>query len=356
MKKKKWNSAYEMGGELSENMTRQELRELETGEKTQMEKVREVCLLCLPAGCFLAALAEYILIPNMCANERPRTYSGFLIVLIVMYLTRLIMAFVKNSRHDAAMMEDMKYRAPRFAAFFLVLAAYDYMTLKTGILRQPFVPCLNAILNIAWIDRGYLIKSTLHTLRLLNLGYFAGVLLGLVTGIVCGYSKKARYWIDPVIKFLGPIPTSTWIPIIMVVATSLFGGAVFIIAMGSWFAVTVASMTGIANVDREYFEAARMLGASEKQLVFRVAIPHAMPSILQGCTQAMSTACTAIMIAEMMGVEAGLGWYMSWAKSWSSYDKMFAALFVICFIFTVVTKILDLIKSHALRWQKGEVK
>lgn len=142
----------------------------------------------------------------------------------------------------------------------------------------------------------------------------------------------------------------------MVVATSLFGGAVFIIAMGSWFAVTVASMTGIANVDREYFEAARMLGASEKQLVFRVAIPHAMPSILQGCTQAMSTACTAIMIAEMMGVEAGLGWYMSWAKSWSSYDKMFAALFVICFIFTVVTKILDLIKSHALRWQKGEVK
>ena len=48
-------------------------------------------------------------------------------------------------------------------------------------------------------------------------------------------------------------------------------------------------MTGIANVDRDYFEAARTLGASEQQLVFQVALPHAMPSILQGCTQAMSS-------------------------------------------------------------------
>ena len=93
----------------------------------------------------------------------------------------------------------------------------------------------------------------------------------------------------------------------MVIASSLFGGAVFIIALGSWFAVTVASMTGIANVDRDYFEAARTLGASEQQLVFQVALPHAMPSILQGCTQAMSSSCTAIMIAEMLGVKSGLG-------------------------------------------------
>ena len=158
------------------------------------------------------------------------------------------------------------------------------------------------------------------------------------------------------LKFLGPIPTSTWIPIIMVVAGSLFGGAIFIIALGSWFAVTVASMTGVSNVDKDYFEAAKTLGASERQMVFRVAIPHAMPNILQGMTQALSTACTAIMVAEMMGVKAGLGWYITWAKSWASYDKMFAALFVICMIFTFVTKALNMVKKYALRWQVGMVK
>ena len=107
------------------------------------------------------------------------------------------------------------------------------------------------------------------------------------------------------------------------------------------------------NVDQEFFEAARTLGANKRQLVFRVAIPHAMPSILQGCTQAMSSSCVALMIAEMLGVKAGLGWYMTWQTGWASYDKVFAALFVICLIFTLVTKVLERIKRYVLRWQNG---
>lgn len=338
------------------NLTRQQLQDLEAKEKTAAQKILDGIIMALPVVCGLIAIFEYLLIPNGNDNDNPYTYLGLLIILIVAYVIYIIAGGIGKLRGNKNILEKCRYRAPLYSALFLLLAGYDYLTLKTGVLTQPFVPCMNYILNIAWEDRAYLIESTLHTLRLLFLGYFIGVALGLVTGITCGYSKKVRYWIDPIIKFLGPIPTSTWIPIIMVVATSLFGGAVFIIALGSWFAVTVASMTGISNVDKDFFEAARTLGAKERQLVFRVAIPHAMPSILQGCTQAMSSACTAIMVAEMMGVKAGLGWYMTWAKSWASYDKMFAALFVICFIFTVVTKILDLIKRRVLRWQNGVVK
>ena len=340
----------------TEKLTRQQLRELETKEKSKGQRILDRFIMALPFLCGLAAICEYCFIPNKSPNDNPYTYLGALIVLVLAYLCYGIFAAMKLKAGDKTVIEKYRYKAPLYAALFLLLAAYDYLTLKTGVLTQPFVPCMNYILNIAWIDRAYLLECTLHTLRLLFLGYFIGVAVGLVTGITCGYSEKARYWVNPIIKFLGPIPTATWIPIIMVVATSLFGGAVFIIALGSWFAVTVASMTGIQNVDKSFFEAAKTLGASERQLVFRVAIPHAMPSILQGCTQAMSSACTAIMVAEMMGVKAGLGWYMTWAKSWASYDKMFAALFMICIIFTVVTKVLDKIKRHVLRWQNGVVK
>ena len=338
------------------HLTRQQLKELEEKKKTGWQKALDWMIMVLPFACGIVAMLEYWMVPNGGSNDNPYTYVGFLVVLIGAYLIYFIYSVVKKAGGDKAVLDMLRYRAPLLSALFLLLAGYDYLTLKTGILTQPFVPCMNAIINIAWIDRAYLITCTLHTLRLLFLGYFIGVFLGLVTGITCGYSERVRYWVNPVIKFLGPIPTSTWIPIVMVVATSLFKGAVFIIALGSWFAVTVASMTCISNVDKDFFHAARTLGASSRQLVFRVAIPHAMPSILQGCTQAMSSACVAIMIAEMMGVKAGLGWYMNWAKSWTAYDKMFAALFVICFIFTMVTKALDLIKRRVLRWQNGVVK
>ena len=339
-----------------DKLTRQQLRELESKEKTPAQKVLEFIIMCLPLVCGVVAILEYQLVPDNSMNRNPGTYLVALILFILMYVLYGTYAGFKHWKGDKTVYDRLRHKAPLFSALFLLLAFYDFLTLKTGVLTQPFVPCMNFVLNAAWTDRAMIWDCTLHTLWLLFLGYFAGVSLGLVTGITCGYSEKARYWVNPIIKFLGPIPTSTWIPIMMVVASSLFGGAVFIIALGSWFAVTVAAMTGIANVDKDYFDAARTLGASSRQLVFRVAIPHAMPSILQGCTQAMSSSCTAIMIAEMLGVKSGLGWYMNWSKSWASYDKMFAALFVICIIFTLVTKGLDLIKRRVLRWQNGMVK
>ena len=233
---------------------------------------------------------------------------------------------------------------------------YDFLTVKTGILKQPFFPCVNTILCAIIDDRALLLKSTLYSLRLLFTGYFIGAILGLITGVACGYSKRINYWVSPIIKMLGPIPSTTWIPIIMVLVSSLFKGSVFIIALGVWFALTIASSTGIQNVDKAYLEAARTLGAKGHQLLFRVAIPHAMPNILQGMTQGMSSACTALLVAEMMGAEAGLGWYIQWQKSWAIYSKMYAAIVLICLIFTAVTFILNVIKRIVLRWQEGVVK
>lgn len=338
---------------LLSGLTRRQLKELEEKEKTPAQKLREAVIMLLPLLCGCVALLEYLLLPNNSRNARPWSYVWVLGAAMCAYLLCLCVSLLRKHRGEKRMYEKLYYKAPHFSALFLFLALYDYLTLKTGILTQPFVPCMNYIINAFLVDYKLLADCTLNTLKLLFLGYSIGVSLGLVTGVACGYSRRARYWLDPIIKFLGPIPTSTWIPIIMVVASSLFGGAVFIIALGSWFAVTVASLTGISNVGREYFEAARTLGATNRQLVFRVAIPHAMPSILQGCTQAMSSSCVAIMIAEMLGVKSGLGWYMTWQTGWASYDKSFAALFVICLIFTLVTNGLECIKRYLLRWQNG---
>ena len=270
-------------------LTRRQLKELEEKEKTPAQKTAEAVVMILPLLCGYIAMMEYLILPNNSRNGKPWSYVWVLGIAMAAYLMCLMTVLARRRSGKKQFYEKLRYKAPHISALFLFLALYDYLTLKTGVLTQPFVPCMNYIINAFLVDYKLLLDCTLNTLKLLFLGYFIGVSLGLITGIACGYSKRARYWLDPIIKFLGPIPTSTWIPIILVVASSLFGGAVFIIALGSWFAVTVASLTGISNVGKEYFEAARTLGASDRQLVFRVAIPHAMPSILQGCTQAMSS-------------------------------------------------------------------
>lgn len=344
-------------GELDvSQLTKDQLFELEQAKKSPGRKAWDMAVTLFPIAACGIALLEYWFVPNRYDNKNPLRYVVFLLIPTAIYYICWIRARIIYAKGDKQPYWKLLHQAPHYTAIFLFLAIFDYLTLKTGKLMYPFIPWVNDIINAAIGDWRMVLKSSLFSVRLLLLGYGWGVFVGLITGVTCGYSERVRYWINPIIKLLGPIPVATWLPLIMLLFPSLFSGSVFIVALGTWFAVSIATITGISNIDRAYFDAARILGASERQLIFRVAIPNALPNILQGMTQGMSSACIGLMVAEMMGVEAGLGWYITWSKAWAMYNRMFVAIILICIIFNVVAKTLEVIKKRALRWQVGVTK
>ena len=333
-------------------MTKDQLWELERS-RNHGQQYRDMIISLLPLAGFAAALAEYTLIPDKYNNPHPERYMIFLLIILSIYAARWVRGMFYASRGSRREFAAASHSAPFLTAIFAALAVFDWATLKTGKLLYPFIPWINDIINSMILDYRQLAICTFYSIRLLLTGYFCGSFLGLITGVACGYSKKVYYWINPIIRVLGPIPTATWIPLIMLLVKSLTAGSAFIVGLGAWFAVTIATTTGVSGVDHDYLEAARTLGASERQLVFSIAIPGAMPNILQGMTQAMSSACVSLIIAEMMGVKAGLGWYITWAKSWAAYNKMFAAIIIICIVFNLVTRIVEHLRRRMLRWQTG---
>jgi NitT/TauT family transport system permease protein len=183
-----------------------------------------------------------------------------------------------------------------------------------------------------------------------------GVVVGLVTGIYIGWSQRGNYWIGPVIKIIGPIPATAWIPIAMVVFPTSFWASVFLITLAVWFPVTVMTSSGIANVQKSYFEVARTLGATRKYLIFKVALPASSPTIFVGLFMGLGAAFLTLIAAEMLGVKAGLGWYITWAQGWAEYSKVYASLIVIALLFFGIITLLFKIKDHFLVWQKGLLK
>lgn len=332
-------------------LTREQLQELESRPQTRGQRIADRVIALLPTLAGVVAILEYLYLPNAAGYRTTYVYVWFLgiftLATVVFYVVGLV-----NRKAFAR----LRYKAPFYVLLYCIFIAYDLLTNKTGSLLLPFFPSVDDILNAALSDTAYLTDCAIHSLQLLFTGYGWGVVIGLVTGIACGYSRKVDYWISPFMKVLGAIPSTTWIPVVMVLATTLFQGAVFIIALGVWFSVTIATISGIHGIDRSYYEAARTLGATSRQLVTKVAIPSALPSIFQGLTQAMSTACTALIVAEMMGVESGLGWYITWQRNWATYDKMYAAIVIICLVFVAVNFILNRISHAVLRWQDGMVK
>lgn len=329
-------------------ITRYELLELESKPKTKIQLIFDYIVCFLPIITGVLCLTEYYYIPGIRPNKNSEIYAIFIGFQILAFSIALIISFFYRP-----LFSKIRYKAPLYTLVFFIYTVYDYLTLKTGILILPYFPWVNQVLNAAISDRAYLLDCVKNSLILLFTGYGIGAGIGIITGILCGYSKKINYWVAPFMRLLGPIPSTTWLPLVMVLVSSLFKGAVFIIALGVWFSTTLATITGIHNIDRDFFAAAKTLGANGVQLVSRIAIPAALPNIFQGLMQGMSSACTALLVAEMLGVESGLGWYITWQKSWAEFAKMYAAIVIICLTFIAVYQLLNKIKRSVLKWQEG---
>jgi NitT/TauT family transport system permease protein len=338
------------------NLSVWELHVLESPPKSRLRQTLERGLAALPFLLAVALILEYKLVPNFpkyAANKIAYPVGNIYPAFAGVFAAVLLIFFLR-SLSSAKAFERLVYKAPLYCVILLVLIGYDIATLKTGALPLPYFPWVDRILAAILEDRKILLDCIGNSLVLLFSGYLTGVAAGLFCGVGAGWSPKIRYWVMPLIRLLGPIPSTTWISIILIVASSLFGGSVFMIALGVWYPVTMSAFNGVSNVERSNFEVARTFGVGKAGLVFKVAVPAALPSIFNGLTQGMGIACTALMVAEMLGVESGLGWYINWQRGWAEFAKMYAAVIIICLTFTAVNLLLTVLKKRMLRWQEGK--
>lgn len=313
--------------------------------------VKKIVTLILPALVWSVYWAAHTLIDNSQPFFSGKKYDLVLEVLLGIYLLLLALAYF--SKPLRLKLQD---KAPLISAALVVVFIWELLTLKFAVLPLPYFPSPGAVVNALISDWKLLGISTLHSLRLLASGYFIGLIVGLPTGIFMGWSPRFNYWLSPVLRFIGPIPATAWIPIAMAVFPTSFTASIFIIALSSWFPISVMSWSGVSNVSKSYYEVARTLGGSEFFLITRVAVPAAFPSIFVGLFMGLGISFVTLVVGEMLGVKAGLGWYMQWAQGWAEYVKVYAALIVMAVIFSGIITLLFRLKDRILVWQKGLIK
>jgi NitT/TauT family transport system permease protein len=313
-------------------------------------KARLQAVLAVPVATSVA-LAVHLCLPN---NELPpeaRLYSLFLGGVFGAGIAAAVVQFFWPG-----LRRWMRNMCPIFGAAILTLGCWE---LITGVLRWlplPYFPAPAAVLQSLVSDRALLFDSTWHSLLLLLSGYVLGVMVALITGVCIGWSARMRYWGMPLLKVVGPIPATAWIPLAMVVSPSTMFSAVGLIALAVWFPVSMLTISGIANTRASYLDVARTLGAGRWYLIFRVAIPAAMPSIFVGLFMGLGTSFLTLVVAETVGVKSGLGWYVSWAQGWAEYGKVFAALIIMAAFFSTIMTLLFKVRDRVLGWQKGMIK
>lgn len=312
---------------------------------------------------FLLAAAENYFIPRMGDGTQTITLDSSILLtgdglfrLILFTLAIFYMGVGIFSRFREERKRVYQKRVAFRFAMGIALGVWDLLGTKLAILPQPFFPGPAQILEAFLTEGNYILENTLYSLRLFLAGFSLGVLFGIFTGVMIGWFPKISYWVLPVLNVCGVIPAVAWMPFALTLFPTSFGAATFLIVVCVWFPVASMTALGIANTPKTQLEVAKTLGGKTPYLLFRVAIPHAMPQVFTGITTANAFAFTTLVMAEMMGQPGGLGYYINASKVWSAYYKVFAAIIVMAVLFSIIMKITGAIEHRVLRWQKGTVK
>ena len=182
-------------------------------------------------------------------------------------------------------------------------------------------------------------------------GFLLAVVIGVPIGLMIGWSKRVAQMVDPLVQGLRPIPITAWLPF----SIAMFGienmGAIFLIFIGGFYAIVVNTTQGARDVDRNLVRAALMMGATRLQLLRRVVLPAAMPSIFTGLRIGLGIAWTAVIVSEMVAVKSGLGYVLWDAYYVGRMDIVLADMVSIGLMGFISDRIVVFIEQRVLVWR-----
>jgi NitT/TauT family transport system permease protein len=185
-------------------------------------------------------------------------------------------------------------------------------------------------------------------------GFGWGVALGIFLGLLIGLSRATERVLDPTIQVLRNIPVTAWVPLSLVFFGIGNAPAVFLIGLGAFFPAAINSTHGVRQINITLYKAARMMGADERELLSRVILPAALPSIMTGVRLAMGIAWVLVVVAEMLAVRSGLGYLLNDAYLFYRNDVVIAAMLSIGVLGFLSDQIVVLVRDILLTWNTKE--
>ncbi len=201
----------------------------------------------------------------------------------------------------------------------------------TGIVPKMFMPGPADVLWRFWswiVNEGFAADLAISVERV-TLGFLASLIVALPLGLLAGAFRPAEAFLEPAMDFIRYMPAVAFVPLMMLWCGIGELSKISIIFVGTFFQMVLMFADDVRKVPMQQIEAAQTMGATRREILFKVILPSAAPALLTTCRITLGWAWTYLVVAEIVAANSGLGYAVLKAQRFLQTDKIFAGLIVI---------------------------
>lgn len=235
---------------------------------------------------------------------------------------------------------------------FAVIGVAWCLCTYTGFIPPLFLPTPDRVLRDLYnffIHENFIV-DVLHSSFRILMGFFIASCVAIPVGVLSGTYKVVHAMTDKIINFFRYLPVAALIPLFILWLGIGDAEKIAVVSVGVFYLTALMATDTVAAVPKELLDSAYTLGATQKEILFKVIIPACLPELIENMSISMGAAWTYLVVAELIAANSGIGFQIIDAMRGLFVGKIFAALLVVGFLGVLFASIFRLINRIFFPW------
>mgnify|MGYP000009610510 FL=1 len=172
-----------------------------------------------------------------------------------------------------------------FAALIALIIICGIWTVAAHVVAKPFIfPYFEDVVKevIYSLSDMYVLRNLGITMHRVLTGAFYAFIIGLPLGMIMGYSPKILRALSPFMNSLRQVPIMAWVPLAIVWFGIGDGPTIFLIAFSGVFTIILNTISGVQDISKDFYNAARSMGANTLSIIKDIVLPGSLPGVMTG--------------------------------------------------------------------------
>jgi sulfonate transport system permease protein len=222
-------------------------------------------------------------------------------------------------------------------------------------IEPVFLPAPRKVVEAFWLmlTRQDLLFDFLSSVSIVGQSFIYGSTIGISLGILAGLSKKFEQFLGVTVDTIRHIPGIAWLPLIVLWLGIGAPAKILVIGKAVFFPLFLNTLQGIRSVEKRHIELGKVLLLNRRQMVLKVILPSAMPSIIVSLRYAAGLAWALVVMAEGLSGLEGLGFLIFRAQGLLLTDQLLVCMVIIGVVGFIIDRLMCALQGRLLRWQQG---